>query len=249
MTTGAEILRHHRQIATVAIITACFLFRPVLSPAQTATDALVSVASPTGTTPQNHQNEPAVAMDANNPTTLIAGVNDFVDWAPCLQSNAVNFGTCARRADNLIGLSGVYFSFDGGLSWTQPTYTGLTAADCPSSDTAPCTPHVGPIHTLPWYFENNLVSSGDPGVAVGPIPLNGSFSWSNGSRVYYANLVSPPSLTFPVFPNPFFRGIFGAAVSRLDNPTPASVADKNSWKPPVVVKTRGGGATAFEDKE
>ena len=238
---------HTSHFAIVTIVTACLLSLTVLSTAQTATDAKVTVASPAGTTPQNHQNEPAVAMDANNPTALVAGVNDFVDWAPCPQSNAVNLGTCARGADNLIGLSGVYFSFDGGLSWTQPTYTGLTAADCQSSDSSPCTPHVGPIHTLPWYFENNLVSSGDPGVAVGPIPVSGSFSWSNGSRVYYANLVSPPSLTL-LHPNPFFRGIFGEAVSRLDNPTAASVADKNSWKPPVVVNTHAG-ATAFEDKE
>jgi hypothetical protein len=248
MTKSAEMHRQQISLVTIiAIVTACCLSMTVLSTAQTATDAKVTVASPPDTTPQNHQNEPAVAMDANNPITLVAGVNDFVDWAPCLQSNATDFGTCARRADDLIGLSGVYFSFDGGRSWTQPTYTGLTAADCPSADTSPCTPHVGPIHTLPWYFENNLVSSGDPGIAVGPIPANGSFSWSNGSRVYYANLITPLTTT-QFFPNPFFRGIVGAAVSRLDNPTPASVADKNSWKTPVVVNTHPG-QTTFEDKE
>lgn len=239
--------RHVSKIAIVAILTACLLTFSGVSTAQTATNALVTVGSPMGTTPQNHQNEPAVAMDASHPDILVAGVNDFVDFAPCLQSNAVDFGTCARRADDLIGLSGVYFSFNGGHTWTQPTYTGLTAADCPSADTAPCTPHVGPIHTLPWYAENNLVSSGDPAVAVGPIPANGSFSWSNGSRVYYANLISPLTTT-QFFPNPFFRGMFGAAVSRLDNPSPARVADKNSWFPPVIVNTHAG-ATAFEDKE
>lgn len=246
MTTSVEIHRlHSRHLATVAIITACFLSLTVLS-AQAASDAKVTVASPSTTTPQNNQNEPAIAMDANNPTTLVAGANDRVDDAPCVQSFAMNFGTCARGADKHIGHSGVYFSFDGGLSWTQPTYTGLTAADCLSSDTSPCTLQVGPIHTLPWYFENNLVSSGDPGVAVGPIPGNGSFSWSNGSRVYYATLVSPPT-NFTPFPNPFFPGISGEAVSRLDNPSPASVANKNSWKPPVLVNTHD--ATAFEDKE
>ncbi len=239
--------RHVSQIAIVAILTACLLSFSAVSTAQTATNALVTVGSPRGTTPQNHQNEPAVAMDANHPNILVAGSNDFVDFAPCLQSNAVDFGTCARRADDLIGLSAVYFSFNGGHTWTQPTYTGLTAADCPSADTAPCTPHVGPIHTLPWYAENNIVSSGDPAVAVGPVPANGSFSWSNGSRVYYANLISPLTTT-QFFPNPFFRGIFGAAVSRLDNPTPTSIAEKSSWKPPVIVNTHAG-ATAFEDKE
>jgi hypothetical protein len=248
MTAAPEIFCHHiRHLAIVAMVTGCIVSFSPYSAAQTATDAKVSVASPSGTTPQNHQNEPAVAMDANNPTFLVAGSNDFVDWAPCLQSNAVNVGTCARRADLLVGLSGVYFSFDGGLSWTQPTYTGLTAADCNPNDTSPCTPHVGPIHTLPWYAESNLVSSGDPALAVGPIPANGSFSWSNGSRVYYANLVSPPSTTFP-FPNPFFRGFIGEAVSRLDSPTSASIADKNSWKHPVMVNIRPS-QTTFEDKE
>ncbi len=248
MLTPAETRRLHlSQIALAAIATACLLCLPNLSAAQTGTDALVTVGSPTGTTPQNHQNEPAVAVDANNPLTLVAGTNDFVDWAPCLQSNAVNFGTCARRADDLIGLSGVYFSFDGGLSWIQPTYTGITAADCQSADTSPCQPHPGSIHTLPWYAENSIVSSGDPALAVGPIPSNGSFSWSNGSRVYYANLISPFT-TSQFFPNFDFRGIVGAAVSRLDNPTPTSVLDKNSWKQPVIVNTHAG-ATAFEDKE
>jgi hypothetical protein len=35
------------------------------------------------------------------------------------------------------------------------------------------------------------VSSGDPAVAVGPKPGAAGFSWDNGSRVYYADLVSP----------------------------------------------------------
>ena len=46
----------------------------------TAVSSLVSVGSPVDTTPQNHQNEPAVAVDAHNPSVLAAGSNDFLDW-------------------------------------------------------------------------------------------------------------------------------------------------------------------------
>jgi hypothetical protein len=203
------------------------------------------VGSPQDTTPQNHQNEPAVAIDAAHPNVAVAGWNDFVDWAPCPQSDVIDLGTCADPADDGVGLSAVAFSFDSGHTWIQPTYTGWTAADCDPTTT--CTPHVGPIHTLPQYFENRLVSSGDPGLTVGPIYDNGTFSWDNGSRVYYANLTGAWPSGF-AFPNPEFHGFLGVGVSRLDNPTPASVLDANSWKAPVIVNSHTG-QTAFEDKE
>jgi len=118
--------------------------------AQTATAAEVSVGSPSGRTPQNHQNEPAVAMDAHAPNVLVSGWNDFVDWSPCPQQTATEEGTCARPEDSGVGLSAVGFSFDSGRSWVQPTYTGWSARDG--------TPSVGPIGTLPWYFEADIVS-------------------------------------------------------------------------------------------
>jgi hypothetical protein len=207
------------------------------------TISLVSVGSPTGTTPQNHQNEPAVAVDAHQPNVLAAGVNDFLDWQPCPEDTATELGTC--RGSNVgVGLSGVYFSFDSGRTWVQPTYTGLTSRDCAAND--PCTPHIGPIGTLPWYAENGLASSGDPAVAFGPKPVDGEFSWDNGSRLYYANLTGAIAAGFPqVEP---FRGFLSIGVSRLDDPTPTSVLDKNSWKAPVIATTRTS-ATTFEDKE
>jgi hypothetical protein len=229
-----------RKLALLPVAVVC-----VLCLAAPAFASDVSVGSPPDTTPQNHQNEPAVAIDASHPSFAVAGWNDFVDWAPCPRADAVQFGTCADPADDGVGLSAVAFSFDSGNSWIQPTYTGWTAADC--NPTSTCTAHVGPIHTLPWYFENTLVSSGDPAVAVGPIPVNGRFSWANGSRVYYANLVGAWPSGF-AFPNPEFHGFLGVGVSRLDNPTPSSVLNKASWKPPVIVNTHTG-QTAFEDKE
>ena len=205
----------------------------------------VSVGSPPDTTPQNHQNEPAVAMNANHPDVLVAGWNDFVDWAPCPEADTIAAGTCADPADDGVGLSAVAFSFDRGNSWIRPSFTGWTANDCVPTMT--CTPHEGSIHTLPWYFENRLVSSGDPAVAFGPVPVDGKFSWANGSRVYYGNLMGPWPAGF-TFPNPEFHGFLGVGVSRLDNPTPTSVLSKASWKPPVLVNDTAG-QTAFEDKD
>jgi hypothetical protein len=205
----------------------------------------VSVGSPPDTTPQNHQNEPAVAIDAHNPSFAVAGWNDFVDWAPCPQADALQFGTCADPADDGVGLSAVAFSFNSGRDWIQPPYTGWTANDCVPTTT--CTAHVGSIHTLPWYYENRLVSSGDPAVAVGPIRKNGTFSWDNGSRVYYGNLVGAWPSGF-AFPNPEFHGYLAVGISRLDNPTPQNVVLKSSWKPPVIVNAHIG-QTGFEDKD
>jgi hypothetical protein len=209
--------------------------------------ALVTTGSPVGSTPQNHQNEPAVALDANSPNILVAGSNDFVDEQACPQPLAVNSGTCLDRATG-VGVSGDYFSFNSGHSWTQPTYTGWTTADCDPA--TPCKGHPGAIHTLPWYYEHQLVSFGDPAVAVGPIPAaGGGFSWGTGQRVYYANLTSAFSTTVEFsFPNPVFNGFLGVGVSRLDNPSPSSILDKNSWKPPVIVSSTQG-QTSFQDKE
>jgi hypothetical protein len=85
---------------------------------------------------------------------------------------------------------------------------------------------------------------------VGPVPgPNGKFAWSNGERVYYANLTTAFSTQVEFsFPNPVFNGTVGVAVSRLDNPTPARVAAKSSWKPPVIVTSRQG-QTSSQDKE
>lgn len=204
-------------------------------------DVLVTNGSPSSPFSQNKQNEPAITADANNPNILVAGSNDEIDMEAC---NAGADNTCPFTPG--VGVSGVYFSFDGGNNWTQPTYTGWSARNCqgvPGPD-AGCSPVAGgPIGTLPWYFENGLVSDGDPGVAIGPQPGHGGFSWSNGERLYYSNLTAN-------FPAPkkgqAFKGFEAIAVSRTDDMQAAAAGDKSAWDPPVLISRQSG--TTFSDK-
>jgi hypothetical protein len=206
-------------------------------------DTLVNVGSPSTPFSQNKQNEPALAVDANHPTILAAGANDNIDMEAC---NAGPDNTCPFTPD--VGTSGIYFSFDSGNTWIQPTYIGLTARNCLGvvGDSDPeCTPVVGPIGTLPKYYENGLVSDGDPGLAFGPVPgSDGTFSWANGSRLYYANLTSRLGSASP---QETFKGVEAIAVSRTDNVQAAAAGDINAWMDPVIVTKQS--STTFSDKE
>jgi hypothetical protein len=209
-------------------------------------DALVTVGSPTSPFSQNKQNEPALAIDANHPNILVAGVNDNIDMEAC---NAGDDTTCPFTPG--VGGSGVYFSIDSGKHWAQPMYTGWSARDCHGivGPDAGCQPVAnGPIGTLPWYYEGGLVSDGDPALAFGPRrAANGSFSWTNGSRLYYANLTSNFGSTRD---ETVFKGFEAIAVSRTDNVTAAAgtnAAAKAAWMRPVVISKQSG--TTFSDKE
>jgi hypothetical protein len=202
-------------------------------------DREVSVGSPSSPFSQNKQNEPAVAMDANNELVLAAGSNDNIDMEAC---NAGDPTTCPFTPG--VGGSGIYFSFDGGKTWTQPTYTGLTARHCLGP--AACVPQIGPIGTLPWYFENGVVSDGDPALAFGPRLGPNGFSWANGSRLYYANLTS----NIGTKKDETFKGFEAIYVSRTDNPQVAAqggVAGKAAWMQPVRVSKQS--SATFADKE
>jgi hypothetical protein len=206
-------------------------------------DVLVTNGSPAAPFSQNKQNEPALAIDAASPNILVAGSNDNIDMEAC---NAGADNTCPFTTG--VGVSGVYFSFDSGTTWTQPTYTGWSARNClgvPGPDPG-CQPIAeGPIGTLPWYYENGLVSDGDPAVAFGPAPgANGSFSWANGHRLYYANLTANFGATRS---EAAFKGFEAIGVSRTDNVQAAAAGVKSAWLPPVLISKQS--STTFSDKE
>jgi hypothetical protein len=223
----------------------------LLVPAALAThggDTLVTVGSPPSPFPQNKQNEPAVAINPIAPNIVAAGANDEIDLE-----------ACNNRADNTcpfttgVGVSGVYFSLNSGDSWQQPTYTGWTARDClglvgtlPSNPADNCDPHVGPIGTLPRYLESGLVADGDPAVAFGPKPGPNGFHWSNGWRLYYANLASNFSSERAEFT---IKGFEAIAVSRLDDVdlAAAMAGDNGAWKAPVIATKQN--AALFSDHE
>lgn len=216
-----------------ALVAAAAVLLTVTTPAFAAGggDTLITNGSPTGTFSQNKQNEPAVAIDAHDPSVVAAGTNDEIDHEGCAAGDPT---TCPFTPG--VGTSGVYFSGNGGGSFTQPTYTGWSARDCLGP--AECAAHTGPIGTLPGYVEAGLVSDGDPAVAFGPRRgADGRFDWSNGSRLYYANLTSNFGATRS---DAAIHGFEGIAVSRTD--------DRGAhWSAPTVVSTQS--QTTFSDKE
>ena len=213
------------------------LIGAAVSVAAPTSDTIVSVGSPDRPFSQNKQNEPAVAIDANNPDVVAGGSNDEIDMESCAAGSPT---TCPFTPG--VGVSGIYFSFTGGSTWTQPTYQGLTARDCAAS--VPCLAHTGKIGTLPGYAAAGLVADGDPALAFGPRPdANGKFSYNNGSRLYYANLTSNVGATRAT---ETFKGFEAIAVSRVDNVT-TSVPDAAAWKSPVIISKQS--STTFSDKE
>jgi hypothetical protein len=206
-------------------------------------DILVSNGSPTTPFSQNKQNEPALAVNAYTPNILAAGAYEEIDMEAC---NAGDDRTCPFTPG--VGVSGVYFSFDRGDHWMQPTYTGLTGRNCVGvvgNSDPDCTASNGPIGTLPKYAEHGLVADGDPALAFGPRRgANGQFSWLAGSRLYYANLTSNVGATRS---EQTFKGFEAIAVSRTDNVAAAAANSASAWTDPLIISQQS--STTFTDKE
>jgi hypothetical protein len=207
----------------------------------TATGALVNVASSAAPFQHNLQAWPTMAVDPVNTHVLAVTANEWADMQPCSKQAATtgagcglpaadpNFGGASNRG---VGFSGVYFSFDRGRRWVQPTYHGLTAAGC-DPEVEPCTAQPGPIHTIPNYYENGLRTRGGSSAAFGPVLRNGKFSWKNGSRLYLST--TGGTLTNSAIEPGRLDSSKAIMVSHIDNPTPARVADQSNWSDPVVV--------------
>lgn len=230
-----------RKLVSIVVLTLLGSLAGVGAVSASGSDTLVSNGSPPSPFSQNKQNEPALAVDANHPNVLVAGANEEIDMEAC---NAGSDNSCPFTAG--VGISGVYFSTDGGTTWTQPTYTGWTARNCTGvvGPDPGCTAAFGPIGTLPWYYENGLVSDGDPALAFGPKPGANGFKWENGSRLYYANLAANFGTTRDELA---FRGDEAIAVSRTDDVAAAAANDKSAWMAPVVISRQS--STTFSDKE
>jgi hypothetical protein len=232
-------VRNHRRIGALLAGFVVVIAWSAFAGAAAAQDVRVSAGSPTSPFSANKQNEPAVAVDAANPTVLAAGANDNIDMEAC---NAGADNTCPFTPG--VGVSGIYFSFDSGASWVQPTYQGLTARNCTGAVGADpdCVPQVGPIGTLPNYVEAGLSSGGDPAVAWGPRPTaGGGFSFDDGSRLYYANLAAAIPGAQP------FKGAEAVAVSHTDDPVAAAAGSNAAWSAPVIASRQSG--AQFSDKE
>jgi hypothetical protein len=223
-------VRNHRATSGALAVLAASVTITVRVPAAYAGETLVNVGSPSTPFPQNKQNEPGLAIDPSSPWILAAGANDEIDEPPCVNSS------CPFVQG--IGTSGIYFSFDGGATWAQPTYTGYGGRNGTAGPRSP-------IGTVPNYYESGLVSDGDPVLAFGPAPGAGGFSWSNGSRLYYANLAA----NFATAKDEFtFKGFEAVTVSHTDDVAAAAAGDQSAWSSPAVVTSQKQSTSTFSDK-
>ena len=86
-----------------------------------------------------------------------------------------------------------------------------------------------------------MSSHGDPALAFGPKPGPNGFSWTNGSRLYYANLA------FNLSTSQGFKGASAAAVSRTDDVQAAAAGVQSAWMDPVIASRQNSALLTDKD--
>jgi hypothetical protein len=179
--------------------------------------------------PTNKQNEPTVAI-APDGTHALAGSNDEQKQPACgpgTQRGATAPGSDCSFFSN-VGTNGIYASSNTGATWTNlgllPGYTDTGNSVAPSAGALATSAPAG-----------SLVSDGDPVIVFGPKPgANGTFSWANGTRAYYASLASSSSAS--------------RQGNQLAEQIAVSISDNYgaSWYDPIVAAQSNG--NVFNDK-
>src|SRR4051812_2422857 len=169
--------------------------------------------------PQGAENEPALAVDASRDRFVVLGADEYRDQPACQR------GPC--RFDQRIGISGAFFSNDGGQSFVPADYDGNTTRDAGLH---------GRIETLPHFDEAGLASRGDPSLAFGPRLGPRGFHWVNGSTLYYAGLATAIARRASGL-----DGAQGVTVSRSSDVAEALDGGKMpTWDAPTIVSNRPG---------
>jgi BNR repeat-like domain len=168
--------------------------------------------------PTNKQNEPTIAVNPVDGSHLIAGANDEQRQPPCGPGpvrGPVPGSDCSFFPG--VGTSGIYTSSNGGQTWTNR----------------------GLLDDQATWQASDLVSDGDPFIVYGPRPgADGTFSYANGVRAYYASLASykPGRSPFPPKKSPELLAV--------------AYSDDNglTWSAPVIATTKDN-PNDFNDKE
>jgi len=247
-----QLASKRSSVLKFAVLACCAAATTAVPWASTAVESVVTTTAPSGPFNRNSHDEPAMAVDASRPNVLAISAHEYMDQQPCSKAASIATGRCTFLVNGLssnlgVGLTGIYLSFDSGHTWTQPTYQGLTAAGC-DPEVEPCVAKVGPIHTVPNYYERGLRTIGDPAVAFGPIPdQNGHFSWSNGSRLYAGTIVTDLTNASMRDEEESVNNVTNVAASFIDNVTPQRIQNQANWSTPQFVDPHVATA-AFQHK-